>query len=320
MAPRRLSVVAILLLCLLLPSASAHPGRTDSNGGHYDRSTGDYHYHHGMSAHYHNADGSCPYDENWNIQHGYSTGTVRPTASPKAVLRSSAGSGSGTPKNWSTPTPATNSIPASRSSSSSALPWIGGIAGGAGLIGLIFSAARKRRVERQPVPDPVPSYVPARVSYVPPKPVSSDVCITPRNDDPILTVPRDPVKSISFSFSSAELYRIQAAINFLMRKAQHDADPTSQILVWRYNLLKISFLQRRATMYKVKDMKMLSSALVAYADFLRSSASSSYVFRIAENVDALCARIDQALKLDTLCVISGKRKSRLLSSDSIPRV
>ena len=23
----------------------AHPGRTDSNGGHYDRSTGEYHYH-----------------------------------------------------------------------------------------------------------------------------------------------------------------------------------------------------------------------------------------------------------------------------------
>lgn len=39
----------------------AHPGQTDSNGGHYDRSTGEYHYHHGYSAHYH-TDGICPYD------------------------------------------------------------------------------------------------------------------------------------------------------------------------------------------------------------------------------------------------------------------
>lgn len=39
----------------------AHPGRTDSNGGHYNRSTGEYHYHHGYPAHQH-IDGECPYD------------------------------------------------------------------------------------------------------------------------------------------------------------------------------------------------------------------------------------------------------------------
>lgn len=56
----------LLLLCcclfLLFPfSVSAHPGRTDANGGHYDRSTGEYHYHHGYPAHQH-TNGVCPYD------------------------------------------------------------------------------------------------------------------------------------------------------------------------------------------------------------------------------------------------------------------
>lgn len=58
-----------LLLCLFLlcPSALAHGGKTDANGGHYDRSTGEYHYHHGYPAHQHydmDGDGiiDCPYD------------------------------------------------------------------------------------------------------------------------------------------------------------------------------------------------------------------------------------------------------------------
>lgn len=56
----------IFILCTLtllsLPlSVMAHPGRTDSNGGHYDRSTGEYHYHHGYSAHQHK-NGVCPYE------------------------------------------------------------------------------------------------------------------------------------------------------------------------------------------------------------------------------------------------------------------
>lgn len=41
----------------------AHRGRTDSSGGHYDTSTGEYHYHHGYSAHQHN-NGICPYESN----------------------------------------------------------------------------------------------------------------------------------------------------------------------------------------------------------------------------------------------------------------
>ena len=46
--------------------AFAHPGRTDSNGGHHVTATGEYHYHHGYPAHDHydiDGDGvlDCPY-------------------------------------------------------------------------------------------------------------------------------------------------------------------------------------------------------------------------------------------------------------------
>ena len=56
----------ILICCILLVVFSAghvlaHPGRTDENGGHYNRSTGEYHYHHGYPEHQH-TDGICPYD------------------------------------------------------------------------------------------------------------------------------------------------------------------------------------------------------------------------------------------------------------------
>lgn len=53
-----LSITCITALSL---SAYAHSGKTDANGGHYDRSTGEYHYHHGYPAHQH-INGTCPYD------------------------------------------------------------------------------------------------------------------------------------------------------------------------------------------------------------------------------------------------------------------
>lgn len=57
--------------------ASAHNGKTDSSGGHYDHSTGQYHYHHGYPAHQHydmNKDGiiDCPYDFVDNTDHSNS--------------------------------------------------------------------------------------------------------------------------------------------------------------------------------------------------------------------------------------------------------
>lgn len=51
----------IVVSALLIGPAFAHPGETDSSGGHYDRSTGEYHYHHGYPAHQH-PNGVCPYD------------------------------------------------------------------------------------------------------------------------------------------------------------------------------------------------------------------------------------------------------------------
>ena len=40
----------LILITLLIVSASAHSGRTDANGGHWDRKNGTYHYHSGPHA------------------------------------------------------------------------------------------------------------------------------------------------------------------------------------------------------------------------------------------------------------------------------
>lgn len=55
-------VALVLAATLCIGSASAHPGRTDANGGHHVTATGEYHYHHGYPAHQH-PDGVCPYAE-----------------------------------------------------------------------------------------------------------------------------------------------------------------------------------------------------------------------------------------------------------------
>ena len=55
----------IILIIILIITASAHPGRTDSNGGHRDNKNqsglGEYHYHcGGYPANLHSVEG-CPY-------------------------------------------------------------------------------------------------------------------------------------------------------------------------------------------------------------------------------------------------------------------
>lgn len=74
MKAKTLLLAALLLLSvpMLAPYVYAHPGSTDSSGGHYDRSTGEYHYHHGYPAHSHrDTDGDglrdCPYDFSMKI-------------------------------------------------------------------------------------------------------------------------------------------------------------------------------------------------------------------------------------------------------------
>lgn len=76
----RKTIVAMLCLALMLcVTASAHPGRTDSSGGHRDNNNvsglGSYHYHHGHPAHLH-TNGICPYNYVDKTNSGASTGTV----------------------------------------------------------------------------------------------------------------------------------------------------------------------------------------------------------------------------------------------------
>ena len=46
---KRFSIAVILILALASISF-AHPGKLDANGGHYDKETGEYHYHKGPNA------------------------------------------------------------------------------------------------------------------------------------------------------------------------------------------------------------------------------------------------------------------------------
>lgn len=79
--PMRKIVLMICALALLSMCASAHPGDTDENGGHYDHSTGEYHYHHGYPAHQHTG-GVCPYD--YDNRTGGNSGTVSASQSDNA--------------------------------------------------------------------------------------------------------------------------------------------------------------------------------------------------------------------------------------------
>lgn len=65
----------------------AHPGKTDKNRGHYDRSTGEYHYHHGYPAHQH-IDGECPYnfDDKTGINNGINSTTQKSVSTQKTAV------------------------------------------------------------------------------------------------------------------------------------------------------------------------------------------------------------------------------------------
>lgn len=78
----------LLFALLLTATALAHSGGTDSQGGHTNQSTGEYHFHHGYSAHQHediDGDGvlDCPYDFVDNTEE--STGTYS-ESSEKIVI------------------------------------------------------------------------------------------------------------------------------------------------------------------------------------------------------------------------------------------
>ena len=62
----------LLASLFLLTCASAHPGRTDGQGGHIDHSSGEYHFHHGYPAHQH-PNGTCIYE--FDDKTGQNSGT-----------------------------------------------------------------------------------------------------------------------------------------------------------------------------------------------------------------------------------------------------
>lgn len=96
--------IIVLLLVLTVPTY-AHPGKTDANGGHYNRSTGEYHYHHGYPEHQHPG-GVCPYA--YDDRTGENSGT------------SSGSSGSGNSSSYSGSGSTTPSVPSGNSSAGNA--------------------------------------------------------------------------------------------------------------------------------------------------------------------------------------------------------
>lgn len=72
-------ITAAGCLLMLTSLASAHSGKTDANGGHWDNSTGEYHYHHGYPAHQH-PNGVCPYD--YDDRTGWNSGSSSEQVSP----------------------------------------------------------------------------------------------------------------------------------------------------------------------------------------------------------------------------------------------
>lgn len=69
---KRIRIVIALMLLTVPICVVAHPGKTDSNGGHHDYDNvsglGSYHYHHGYPAHLHE-NGICPYDYDDQTDH-----------------------------------------------------------------------------------------------------------------------------------------------------------------------------------------------------------------------------------------------------------
>ena len=101
---------AVCLFSLLIAQVFAHPGRTDSRGGHTNHSTGEYHYHHGYSAHDHydmDGDGvvDCPYDFDDKTDHSSKESTTKPKTSQTVP----------TTEPTSTPTEATRSVNSQKS-------------------------------------------------------------------------------------------------------------------------------------------------------------------------------------------------------------
>lgn len=93
MKKKFLTFISAFALCVALLIVSfAHSGRTDSSGGHYNRSDGSYHYHHGYSAHNHydmdgDGDLDCPYTFDDKTNHSGSSSNGRTETTTKTDLQ-----------------------------------------------------------------------------------------------------------------------------------------------------------------------------------------------------------------------------------------
>lgn len=99
MKRRAFLALMLSLVCVIPLFAAAHPGRTDSNGGHWDSETGEYHYHHGYPAHQHydiDGDGvdDCPYDFKDNTKSRSSTASRTSTYTSSSSSKASSSSSS----------------------------------------------------------------------------------------------------------------------------------------------------------------------------------------------------------------------------------
>jgi hypothetical protein len=78
-----ISIILLSNICTI--TVSAHSGRTDSNGGHYNNSTGEYHYHCGGNPAHQHYGGSCPYEKS-NNKNNNSSGSsgYKPATNPSS--------------------------------------------------------------------------------------------------------------------------------------------------------------------------------------------------------------------------------------------
>lgn len=121
---KRLVAATFLLLCLF-SNAAAHPGGTDSQGGHHVSGTGEYHYHHGHPAHQHDG-GICPYNFDNN------TGSIAGTSTSFSTKSTTA---------------ASISPPSSEDNTPNYAGFLFSAGAGAAVVG--FSSSRKRRKSDQ---------------------------------------------------------------------------------------------------------------------------------------------------------------------------
>lgn len=166
------SLVLVPLLALVcLSVVFAHPGKTDADGGHYNRSTGEYHYHHGYPEHQH-PNGECPYD--FDDQTGINSGSP------------STGSSSNLP-------PVRRSYSSEKSANTSSESDMMATLVSIVVPALVFIFILKALFSRphKPKEPPKPSQPPTRTICIPPS-VKAPPPAPPERPKPIPVAPPDP--------------------------------------------------------------------------------------------------------------------------------